>query len=249
MKKVAKCIIAVVACVVMVAPSSVYADDNNAAGSALKSLLQKYGVGSSGNASASATSTDTTASSSSTSGLSSLLGSLGSVGSAIQNVISTDDIALKDIVGTWVYSSPAVAFKSDNLLKKAGGAAAATSIESKLDTYYKYARVQSMKLQINEDSTFTMSFNKVTLTGDFTRDTDGNYLFNYKVAGSINIGTIKTYMTKSGDTLNVMYDVTKLVAILQKVGSYTKNSTINTVSSILKSYEGITAGFKLKRQN
>ncbi len=247
MKKAAKCIIAVIACVVMVVPSSVYADDNSAAGNALKSLLQKYGVGSNGNANASATSTDTTSSSSS--GLGSLLGSLGSIGSVIQNVISTDDIALKDIVGTWAYSSPAVAFKSDNLLKKAGGAAAATSIEEKLATYYKYARVQSMKLQINEDSTFTMSFNRLNLSGDFTRDADGNYLFNYKVAGSINIGTIKTYMTKSGDTLNVMYDVSKLVAILQKVGSYTKNSTINTVSSLLSSYEGITAGFKLKRQD
>lgn len=210
---------------------------SSAASGAIKNLFQTL-TGSS--------SSDTTSTASSSA--SSVLGSLGSIGDVIENLVSSSDVAVDDLVGTWVYSAPAVAFKSDNLLKKAGGAAAATAVEEKLSKYYKIANVQSMKLVIAEDSTFTMAFRRVTLTGDITKDTEGNIFFNYKVAGKINIGSIQTFITKSGNTLNVMYDVSKLVTILQKVGSYTGNSTVKGVTSILEGYDGITAGFKLTKQ-
>ncbi len=174
-------------------------------------------------------------------------GSLGEVGNIVQNLISTDNIEIKDIAGTWEYSAPAVSFKSDNLLKKAGGAAAATSLEGKLSTYYKYANIQSMKLEIKEDSTFTMSLKRTSLKGDITKDEEGNFFFNYKVAGRINIGTIQTYLTKSGNTLDITYDVSKLIKLIEKVGSYTGNSTIKGVSSLLNGYDGVTAGFKMKK--
>ena len=38
-----------------------------------------------------------------------------------------------DLTGTWSYNSSAVEFKSENLLMKAGGMAAATMAESKLN--------------------------------------------------------------------------------------------------------------------
>lgn len=48
---------------------------------------------------------------------------LGDVlGSVIGNVLGTSKITPADLTGTWNYSAPAVAFKSDDLLKKAGGA-------------------------------------------------------------------------------------------------------------------------------
>lgn len=174
-------------------------------------------------------------------------GSLGNVGDIVQNLISTDNLEIKDIAGSWEYSAPAVSFKSDNLLKKAGGAAAATSLESKLSAYYKYANIQSLKLEIKEDSTFTMKFKRTTLKGDITKDEEGNFYFNYKVAGRINIGTIQTYLTKSGNTLDVTYDVSKLIKLIEKVGTYTGNSTVKGISSLLNEYDGVTAGFKMKK--
>ncbi len=174
--------------------------------------------------------------------------SLGKVGDVIQSFVSTADIEMKDLVGTWAYTAPAVSFKSDDLLKKAGGAAAASTVEDKLQTYYKMARIQSLKLTIGEDSTFTMKFNRVTLKGDITKDEEGNFFFNYKAAGKIKIGTIQTYLTKSGNTLNVVYDVSKLMTLIDKVGTYTGNSTVKGVSALLNGYDGITAGFKLTKQ-
>ena len=42
----------------------------------------------------------------------------GVLGSLLSNVLSNDKITTDDMVGIWQYSSPAVAFKSDDLLKK-----------------------------------------------------------------------------------------------------------------------------------
>ena len=43
----------------------------------------------------------------------------------VEGVISKSDLTEADLIGSYKYSKPAVAFKSDDLLKKAGGAAAA----------------------------------------------------------------------------------------------------------------------------
>lgn len=210
--------------------------------SALQGLFGKL-TGSSSQTSSSSNESSSSNNSSS-SGLSNILGALGGV---VENLISTDNIEISSLAGTWKYAAPAVAFKSDDLLKKAGGAAVASQVEAKLENYYKYLRLQSMQLTIDQAGAFTMAFNKIALSGNITKDEEGNLLFNFTVAGQINIGTVKTYVTKSGDTLNVMFDVSKLMTILEKVGSYVGNSTISSITSLLSTYDGITAGFKLTR--
>lgn len=212
--------------------------------SALQGLFGKLTGSSSQTNSSSNESSSSNNSSSSSSGLSNILGALGGV---VENLISTDNIEISSLAGTWKYAAPAVAFKSDDLLKKAGGAAVASQVEAKLENYYKYLRLQSMQLTIDQAGAFTMAFNKIALSGNITKDEEGNLLFNFTVAGQINIGTVKTYVTKSGDTLNVMFDVSKLMTILEKVGSYVGNSTISSITSLLSTYDGITAGFKLTR--
>ena len=212
--------------------------------SALQGLFGKLTGSSSQTSSSSNESRSSNNSSSSSSGLSNILGALGGV---VENLISTDNIEISSLAGTWKYAAPAVAFKSDDLLKKAGGAAVASQVEAKLENYYKYLRLQSMQLTIDQAGAFTMAFNKIALSGNITKDEEGNLLFNFTVAGQINIGTVKTYVTKSGDTLNVMFDVSKLMTILEKVGSYVGNSTISSITSLLSTYDGITAGFKLTR--
>lgn len=48
-------------------------------------------------------------------------------------------------------------------------------------------------------------------------------------------------------TIKVMFDVTKLIQLVKTVGSLTGNATINTVSKALESYDGLCAGFELKK--
>ena len=224
--------------------NSAFAQTNTS--SALQGLFGKL-TGSSSQSSSSSSSNESSSDSNSSSSSNSLSNIFGALGGVVENLISTDNIEISSLAGTWQYATPAVAFKSDDLLKKAGGAAVASQVEAKLENYYKYLRLQSMQLTIDQAGAFTMAFNKIALSGNITKDEEGNILFNFTVAGQINIGTVKTYVTKSGNSLNIMYDISKLVTILEKVGSYVGNSTISSITSLLGTYDGITAGFKLTR--
>lgn len=168
------------------------------------------------------------------------------------SLLSSDKITVKSLTGTWKYSAPAVTFKSSNLLKKAGGAAASSAIESKLSPYYSKAGLNKVELTIEEDSTFTMKLSKATLKGTISAvsdsDSDANFVFNFIVGGKLPIGKMNTYITKVGsNNLTITFDVSKLVSIVEKAGSITGSSTISGITNVLQGYDGVCAGFKLTK--
>lgn len=177
-------------------------------------------------------------------------GGLGDIiGGVVGGLLSTDKVDVNNMVGTWTYTSPAVCFKSDNFLQKAGGAAAAGTIESKLAPYYKTAGLNKMVLTINEDHTFTMKSGKITAGGTIETDGEGEVYFNFKALGSIPAGKMKAYVTlTAGRQMSLMFDVTKLVTVVNMVGNVSGSTAIKSVSSILNSYDGICAGFKLNKK-
>lgn len=167
-------------------------------------------------------------------------------------ILSNDKITVKSMVGKWNYSSPAVTFKSSNLLKKAGGSAVSSAIESKLSTYYQKAGLNKVVLTVAEDSTFTMGVGKTTLKGTITTISDSkseaNFVFNFKVGGKLPIGKMNAYVTKVGsNNLSVTFDVSKLISIVEMAGSVTGSSTISGITKVLQGYDGICAGFKLTK--
>lgn len=186
------------------------------------------------------------------------LGKLGSgngsdVTSIIGNVLSSDNVEIADLTGTWNYSAPAVTFKSDNLLQRAGGAAAASTIIGKLEPIYIKAGIDKMTLTVAADSTFEMKVRGMTLKGMVSKVAEGdesmaNFVFNFQ-AGKFKVGKVNTYVVKDpvNGTIKVMFDVTKLIQLVKTVGSLTGNATINTVSKALESYDGLCAGFELKK--
>lgn len=174
-------------------------------------------------------------------------GSLGDILGGLGNILGITDVTIADLEGTWNYSKPAVAFKSDNLLKKAGGTAAATVIEGKLAPYYQKAGLTALQLTVKSDSTFTMKMNKVTLNGSLEKDADGNFVFNFKALGRVQLGHATSVITKTGNNIEVTFDASKLVSLVSKIATISGNSTIKTVSSLLESYDGLNAGFQLTR--
>lgn len=168
------------------------------------------------------------------------------------SLLSSDKITVKSLTGTWKYSAPAVTFKSSNLLKKAGGAAASSAIESKLSPYYSKAGLNKVELTIEQDSTFIMKLSKATLKGTISAvsdsDSDANFVFNFTVGGKLPIGKMNTYITKVGsNNLTITFDVSKLVSIVEKAGSITGSSTISGITNVLQGYDGVCAGFKLTK--
>ena len=99
-------------------------------------------------------------------------GGLGDLLSGVANAlgVGSSKLTVEKMVGTWKYVNPAVSFKSDNFLLKAGGAAAAQQVEAKLAPYYKTAGLTSLVMTINADSTFTFKARMMTLGGTITKD-------------------------------------------------------------------------------
>lgn len=167
-------------------------------------------------------------------------------------LLSSDKISIESLHGSWAYKAPAVTFKSDNLLKKAGGAAVSETIEGKLASYYSKLGFTRMTLVVNEDNTFEMKIKKITLKGTITEVTDknsqANFVFSFKAAGKVSLGKLDTYVQKSAlGTMSIMFDVSKLISLVEKVSTLTNLSSAKTLSSALSSYDGMCAGFEMSK--
>lgn len=188
----------------------------------------------------------TTASAFDLSQLGSALGNSG-LGNVINSVISSDSITVADVTGEWTYTSPAVSFKSDDLLKKAGGAAVASTVEGKLAPFYKRAGIDGLKMTFDGKGNVTILLkNGKTINGTVKQGASaGQLIFNLGRLGS-SYTNITAYVTKGTD-LSIMFDVSKLQSLVSAIAKYSNNSTAATVSSMLNSYKGIYAGLKLSK--
>lgn len=173
---------------------------------------------------------------------------LDALSGIVTNLTSTSNFSVDDIIGTWNYSAPAVSFKSDDALKKIGGAGASAAVESKLKPYYSKAGLETLVLTVEEDHSFTMKMKFGTLKGTIEKDEDNNLVFSFSAFGKVGLGKVNAQAVKSGSTLTLTFDASKLIALLEKVSSVAKIDSLSTISSLLSSYDGIYMGFKLNKQ-
>lgn len=171
---------------------------------------------------------------------------LGAIGNIIGNLTSNNKFTVDDLVGSWTYTGPAVSFASDNALKNIGGAAAATAVETKLEPYYKRLGFTKTTLTVNEDHSFEMKMGVIQFKGTIEKTDDGNLKFNFSALGR-NLGAVAAHATKSGNTLNITFDSTKMVKMLTTVSSKLNISTLKTLSSLLNAYDGIYMGYKMTK--
>lgn len=182
--------------------------------------------------------------------------STGSGSNAISNILegvfSSSKLNVSDLAGTWTTSGPAVCFQSENFLQKAGGVAAAGVIESKLDPYYKQYGLNGAVFKIESDGSFTMTAGKVKLSGTFSKESgsgDGVFTCTFTALGGIKIGSFKTYVEKSYNSINIMFDATKMKTLISTIANFTGNGLAKTASSVLESYDGLCVGFKCTGQS
>lgn len=167
--------------------------------------------------------------------------------SAIQNATATSKFEATDLIGTWTYVSPAVSFKGDNALSNIGGAAGATVVEDKLAPYYKKVGFENSQLTVNDDLSFTWKIGGVTLTGTIEKTDSSNLVFNFAAFKKVKVGKVECIATKSGSTVNLTFDSTKLLNIMQKISSISSSSTFKTVNSLLSNYKDMYLGVKMKK--
>ena len=174
---------------------------------------------------------------------------LDMLGNIFNTVTSTDKFEVSSLAGTWTYQSPAVTFKSDNALSTAGGVAASATIESKLSPYYKRLGLNTMQFIFDSEGNFTLTVKKVTLKGTVTKNgDDGSLTFNFQSTHATNLGHVSAKASKSATgVLTLTFDASRVISIVKGVASFTKNSSLQTISTLLDSYNGIYAGAKFKK--
>ena len=149
----------------------------------------------------------------------------------VEGLISKSNLTEADLVGSWKYNKPAVAFKSSDLLKKAGGAAASGVIVEKLSPYYDKAGINNLTAVFNNDGTFKFQLRRGALSGTYAKDADsenGDFIFQFKAAGKIPLGQFKAQVENS-------------------IASVSGQSTLKSVASMLNSYDGLNCGFELTK--
>lgn len=151
-----------------------------------------------------------------------------------------------DMTGTWNYTGSAIEFESDNLLQKAGGAAAASLAESKLNEQLAKVGIKDgqMSFTFNADSTFTSTVGKRIMSGTYSYDaTDKTMQLKYFKLLNLNV---KVNCTSS--SMDLLFNSDKLLKLITFLSSKSSNTTLKAISSLADSYDGMMLGFAMKKK-
>lgn len=164
--------------------------------------------------------------------------------SKVVNALTGNTEAI-DMTGTWTYASSAVEFESENLLMKAGGAAAATMAENKLNEQLKKVGITDGKMTFtfNADSTFVSTVGKKKLSGTYsydpsTQQVDLKYLRLLNLHAKVNC---------TSSSMELLFNSDKLLKLMSFIGSKSNSTALKTVSSLADNYDGMMLGLELKK--
>ena len=175
---------------------------------------------------------------------------LGAVtqGDAVTNilydVIGATKLSKEDVVGTWSYRGPGVAFTSENLLAKAGGEVAAAKARQDLEKPYQSIGIKSTNtyFTFNADNTFSGKVDGQPISGTYSYNPD-----NSEVKLQTLLLSTTGYLTRNAKGISLLFESKKLLTALQVVGAMSGNSTLSTVGELSKNYDGIRMGFDLTK--
>lgn len=176
-------------------------------------------------------------------------GAGGALGNVLEGVFTKTDLTVEDIAGEWTSTGSAVSFQSDNFLKKAGGSAAAGAVEDKLDEYYSKFGLTGAVLTVEKDGNFTLTIKKLPIKGTLEVKSKGIFKFNFNAGGLMKLGSMDAYVEKTPTGLNVMFDADKIKKIMTLAASISGSKMVSTADKLLKEYDGICIGFKMKGQS
>ena len=129
-------------------------------------------------------------------------------------------------------------------MAKAGAKIASQKIESAIQTHLnKYGiKAGALKLTFNEDGTFTEVLGTKNISGTWKVE-DSKLLLTHA-----NIKTITITTQKDGNTLMFVTDATKLLDLFKAFGSKSSNSNLKTITTLMKSINGMQAGLTLEKK-
>ena len=170
------------------------------------------------------------------------------VGDVVANLLGTATVNENTLVGTWIYSQPAVVFESEDVLKNIATTAMSAKVEKTLQNQLTKFGFTPGKISItfNKDKTGSLTYNANSPKSiPFMWSVNGHNL-SLKLGGQLISQLSKEFVLNvkiTGNTLQVASDASKLIELVQQiVGS--SNSTLSVVSSMLKNIDGLYLGLK-----
>lgn len=168
------------------------------------------------------------------------------VTSVFNHLIGNHTVTSTSLVGTWAYSQPAVAFESQNLLGKAGGAVTANVLEKKLGnalTTYGFKPGNST-LTFNVDSTFSMRIKGRTVTGRYSVSKS-----TLTLRSRLGTTLVTANVAIASNQLQLTFTANKLLTFVKQVAALsTTSTTLNTISQLAGNYSGMQLGLQFKKK-
>lgn len=164
--------------------------------------------------------------------------------SGLTSIFSSDKQATKNnLVGTWVYEEPAIVLTSDNVLTNAAAKVAAKTAEKKLQEQMEKVGIKkgTLSMTFKSNGTFTETFGKKTYSGKWAVE-------NQKLKLTHTVRTITLTTQVDGNNLMFVTDASKLLSLMQTLGSKSTNSTVSTVTSLMKKVKGMQCGITLVKK-
>lgn len=167
----------------------------------------------------------------------------GLVGGAISNAVP---LTADRLIGTWNYQSVACSFKTNNLLLKAGGEAAAQTIEKDIDQQLRRVGIKpgSCSFTFAKDNACTVVIGGRKLSGKYELNTKEKTVQMTFMRG---LTTSTARLELLGDKLTLLFDADKLLRLVTTVAALSQNGTIQTLNTIAKKYDGMYIGLETKK--
>lgn len=165
--------------------------------------------------------------------------------SSLTTIFSSNKQATSDkIIGTWIYSEPAIVFTSNNMLTQAASKIAAQQIERKLQAQLNNYGVKkgSMSIAFAKNGSFTEKIKGKTLTGTWKVI---NSKLQLTYAG---LETIVITTQMNSGKLQMVTDATKLLTLFKTVANASGNANAKTIVSLMSSVKGMEAGVTLVKK-
>ncbi|MGN0052010.1 MAG: lipocalin-like domain-containing protein [Prevotella sp.] len=170
--------------------------------------------------------------------------STSDVVSGLTSIFSSSKQATeKTIIGTWVYEEPAIVLQSDNVLTSAAAKLAAKKAETKLQEQLNKIGIKkgALTLTFNGDGTFSETFGSKSVSGTWS-------IKNSKLIMKHTVRSTTLTTQVSGKELMFVTDASKLLKLFQTLGSNSTNSSISTVTSLMKKVKGMQCGITLVKK-
>ena len=173
----------------------------------------------------------------------------GMLTNLLSNVLSGGSVTERDLVGNWTYDGVKCAFESQNLLAQAGGVAAASAVETKVDEQLKNYGIRKgfTRFNFKADKTFTASLGGRNMSGTYSLDTQSKTLHLQFMGGLLNL---QPQVVRNGNGIALLFESDKLLGILGTASSLLGkmgNNNLSLVSSLLGNYQGMRIGLKLSK--